>query len=69
MGKGFCRVMGKFLQIKYILGYRWMRDFSKYLFEPRVSSDIGLVEFDEVWYFVGLKKEDFGFLWLVDCSV
>ena len=62
MGKGSFRMIGKILNIKHTLVYRWIRDFGKSLPEPKVPNDIKEIEFDEVWHFVGSKKTSFGSL-------
>ncbi len=58
MGKGSYRMIGKLLQIKHTLVYRWIREFGQNLPEPHVLDDIGQVEFDVMAVFVGLKKEN-----------
>ena len=62
MGKGSFRMLGKILQIKHTLVYRWIKEYGENLPEPKVPNDVKEIEFDEVWHFVGLKKTSYGFL-------
>jgi hypothetical protein len=52
-------MIGKLLQIKHTLVYRWIREFGESLPESQISSDIKQIEFDEIWHFIDLKKENF----------
>jgi len=52
-------MMGKLLQANYTLVYRWIRNFAKSLPESTSSRDVRQLEFDELWRFVDLKKENF----------
>ena len=60
MAKGSFRMMGKILNTNHTLVYRWIRAFGESLPEPDVSGQITHMEFDEMWHFVGSKKESFG---------
>jgi transposase len=60
MGKASFRMMGKILGADHSLVYRWVRAFGESLPEPDVSGEIMHMEFDEMWHFVGSKKEKFG---------
>ena len=60
MAKGSYRMIGKILGIHHTLVYRWIRAFGERLPEPKVSGDIKHMEFDEMWHFIGSKKESFG---------
>ena len=60
MAKGSFRMMGKILNTNHTLVYRWIRTFGESLPEPDVSGQITHMEFDEMWHFVGSKKESFG---------
>jgi len=60
MAKGSFRMMGRILGIDHVLVYRWIRAFGENLPEPEVSGDIQHMEFDEMWHFIGSKKENFG---------
>jgi transposase len=60
MAKGSFRMMGKILNIDHALVYRWIRAFGENLPEPDVSGEIKHMEFDEMWHFLGSKKENFG---------
>ena len=62
MGKGSYRMIGRILNVKHSLVYRWIRDFGAGLPEPKVPLDVKEIEFDEIWHFVGLKKTNFGCL-------
>jgi transposase-like protein len=57
MTKGSFRMMGRILGIDYALVYRWIRSFGESLPEPEVPGDITEMEFDEMWHFVGSKKQ------------
>jgi len=39
----------------------WLKDFSKSLPDAEISSCISEVSFDEMWHFLGKKKENSGF--------
>ena len=60
MAKGSFRMMGRILGVDHTLVYRWIRAFGESLPEPKVSGDIRQMEFDEMWHFIGSKKESFG---------
>jgi hypothetical protein len=52
-------MIGRILNVKHSLVYRWIRDFGTELPEPKISGNIKEIEFDEIWHFVGLKKTSF----------
>ena len=60
MAKGSYRMLGRILRIDHTLVYRWIREFGESLTEPEVSGEITQMEFDEMWHFIGSKKENFG---------
>ena len=60
MAKGSYRMLGRILRIDHTLVYRWIREFGESLAEPEVSGEISEMEFDEMWHFIGSKKERFG---------
>jgi len=60
MAKASFRMMGKILNTDHTLVYRWIRAFGESLPEPDVSGQITHMQFDEMWHFVGSKKESFG---------
>ena len=60
MAKGSYRMLGRILNIDHALVYRWIRSFGESLPAPKVSGEISQMEFDELWHFVGSKKEKFG---------
>jgi transposase len=60
MAKGSYRMMGRILRIDHTLVYRWIRAFGESLAEPEVPGEITEMEFDEMWHFIGSKKESFG---------
>jgi transposase len=62
MAKGSFRMLGRILRIDHTLVYRWIREFGESLTEPEVSGEIKEMEFDEMWHFIGSKKESFGSL-------
>jgi hypothetical protein len=61
-GQGSFRMLGKTLQIKHTLIYKWIRDFGKNLPEPKMPNNIKEIEFDKIWHFVGSEKTNFGSL-------
>ena len=60
MAKGSFRMMGKILKTDHVLVYRWIRAFGESLPDPVVSGEITQMEFDEMWHFIGSKKESVG---------
>ena len=60
MAKGSYRMIGRLLKIDHTLVYRWIRAFGESLPEPEISGEITQLEFDEMWHFIGSKKENFG---------
>ena len=60
MAKGSYRMMGRLLNIDHSLVYRWIRAFGESLAEPEIPGEIKQMEFDEMWHFIGSKKESFG---------
>ena len=55
-------MIGRILNVKHSLVYRWIRDFGAGLPEPKVPLEVKEIGFDEIWRFVGLKKTNFGCL-------
>jgi transposase len=62
MAKGSYRMLGRILGVHNTLVYRWVRSFGESLSEPDVPGEIEQMEFDEMWHFIGSKKESFGSL-------
>jgi transposase-like protein len=62
MAKGSRRMLGRVLGIHNTLVYRWVRSFGENLRESDVLGEIKRMEFDEMWRFIGSKKESFGSL-------
>ena len=62
MAKGSYRMLGRILGIDHTLVYRWIRSFGEGLSEPEVTGEITQIEFDEMWHFIGSKKESYGSL-------
>jgi len=60
MAKGSFRMLGRILNTNHTMVYRWIRQFGESLPEPTVGEDIKEMEFDEMWHFIGKKKENFG---------
>ena len=60
MAKGSYRMIGRVLGVGHTLVYRWIKEFGESLPEPEVSGEITQMEFDEMWHFIGSKKENFG---------
>ena len=59
MAKGSYRMIGRILRIDHTLVYRWIRSFGESLPEPEVLGEIKQMEFDEMWHYIGSKKENF----------
>jgi len=59
MGTVSFRMMGKLFQTDHTLIHRWIRNFAKNLPEPKSHTDLKQLNFDELWRFVDLKKENF----------
>jgi len=57
MAKGSFRMLGRILNVHYTMVYRWIRQFGESLPEPTVAEDIKEMEFDEMWHFIGQKKQ------------
>ena len=60
MAKGSFRMMGRLLGVSHTLIYRWIREYGESLPEQEASGDIQEMEFDEMWHFIGKKKQNFG---------
>jgi transposase len=60
MAKGSYRMPGRILGIHNTLVYRWIRSFGENLRDSEVSGEIEQMKFDEMWRFIGSKKENFG---------
>jgi transposase len=60
MAKGSFRMLGKILNTDHTLIYRWIRAFAEGLPEAALNGEISQMEFDEMWHFIGSKKESFG---------
>ena len=60
MAKGSFRMIGRILGTDHTLIYRWIKEYGESLPEPEVSGAIEEMEFDEMWHFIGQKKESFG---------
>ena len=60
MANGSFRMIGRILGLDHTLVYRWVRAFGENLPEPEVCGDIQEMEFDEMWHFIGSKKETLG---------
>ena len=60
MAKGSFRMLGRLLNTDHTLVYRWIRQYGEALPEPVVPGEITEMEFDEMWHFIGQKKEALG---------
>ena len=60
LGKGSFRMLGKLFGVDHVQVYRWVQEFAIKLPEPEVPADIKHMEFDEMWHFIGSKKNEFG---------
>lgn len=58
LGKASFGMLGKIFGVDRSLTYRWIRDAAHKLPDPVVGSDIREMEFDEMWHFVGSKKQE-----------
>jgi hypothetical protein len=59
---------GKILNTDHTLIYRWIRTFAEGLPEAALNGEISQMEFDEMWHFIGSKKESFWVIKAVDRS-
>jgi transposase len=57
MAKGSFRMIAKIFGVSHTLIYRWIRKFGESLPEPELDSGIQEMEFDEMWHFIGSKKQ------------
>jgi transposase len=60
MAKGSFRMIGRILGTDHTRVYRWIRKFGQSLPAPQVQGEIKEMEFDEMWHFVGSKKQTLG---------
>ena len=60
MSKGSFRMMGRILGVDHTLAYRWIKDSGESVQGPETPGDIRHMDFDEMWHFIGSKKESFG---------
>ena len=56
LGKASFGFLGKLFGVSRSLTYAWIRAESDKIAEPVVSGGIREMEFDELWHFVGSKK-------------
>ena len=49
-------MLGRLFGVSRSLTYRWIREAADQLPEPTVSGSIQEMEFDEMWHFIGSKK-------------
>lgn len=57
LGKAAFGMLGKICGVNRSLTYRWIKEEADKLPEPVVSGEISEMEFDEMWHFVGSKKQ------------
>ncbi|WP_339040750.1 IS1 family transposase [Candidatus Lariskella endosymbiont of Hedychridium roseum] len=62
LGNGSFSMLGKILGHSPSIIYRWVVEAMGKTQEPVVSSDIMEMEFDEMWHFIGSKKNK---LWII----
>jgi transposase len=60
LGKGSFNMLAHIFGTWPSLVYRWIMDAGAKLPENSVSGEIRRMEFDEMWHFIGTKKENFG---------
>jgi transposase len=58
--KGSFNMLGKIFGVSRSLIYRWVRNEAALLKEPDVPNAIREMEFDEMWHFIGSKKQKYG---------
>ena len=57
LAKASFGMLGKVSAFRVRWTYRWIRDAAEALPEPEVRGDIKEMEFDEMWHFIGSKKQ------------
>ena len=60
LGKGSFNMLAKAFDTWPSLVYRWVVEAGVKLPEPEISGEIKEMEFDEMWHFIGSKKENYG---------
>ena len=60
LGKASYGFIAKLFGVTRACVLKWLRKEGALLKEPKVSSKIKEIEFDEMWHFVGSKKTKFG---------
>ena len=61
MAKGSFRMLGKLFGINHATLYRRIRKSGESLPEPEVGMGIREIPFDEMWHFIGSKKQIRGY--------
>jgi transposase len=57
LGKGSFNMIGKILGHSPSMIYRWIGKEMEMTQEPVVNNDIKEMEFDEMWHYIGSKKQ------------
>ena len=57
LGKASFGFLGKLFGVSRSIPYRWIKEEAEKIAEPRISGDIKEMEFDEMWHFIGSKKQ------------
>jgi transposase-like protein len=57
-GKNSYRMIGDILKIDHTLVYRWIKKYAASIEEPKVSETVEEIEFDEMWHYIGSKKQN-----------
>jgi transposase len=60
LGKSSFRFLAKIFDVSPSLVYRWIVREAEPLPEPTIPNDVKEMEFDEMWHFIGKKKQNFG---------
>jgi transposase len=60
LGKCSYNMLGKIFERNRLRIYRWIREASLLTEESAIDDEIKEIEFDEMWYFIGSKKQNFG---------
>ena len=57
LSKASFGMLGRIFGVSRTLAYRWIKGEAEALPEPEVPGDVKEMEFDEMWHFIGSKKQ------------
>ena len=60
LGNASFGMIGRLLNVSNVAVLKWIRKEAKPLERPTVSSDLKLVQIDEMWHYVNGKKQNLG---------